>query len=192
MKKILLTSFVGILAVSAASAMTFAPYAAVRGGYNMTNVSNNFDDLDVNGFLVSGALGLELYSDTMFGIRAEAEYNYITADIDFPNSNGADTTNSTVLANFFADFKTDSVITPYVSLGIVYGWTTIEDEEKINDSNIAWQLGAGITYVAMDNFMIDLGYRYLNSTTFTIEDPDGDIDSDITSHQIYLGARYAF
>ena len=132
MKKILLTSFVGILAVSAASAMTFAPYAAVRGGYNMTNVSNNFDDLDGNGFLVSGALGLELYSDAMFGIRAEAEYNYITADIDVPNSNGADATNSTVLANFFADFKTDSVITPYVSLGIGYGWTTIEDEEKIN------------------------------------------------------------
>ena len=192
MKKILLTSFIGILAVSAASAMNLTPYAAVRGGYNMTSVSNPVYDSDGNGFLVAGALGLELYSDPMFGIRAEVEYDYITADIDVPGSNGADATNSTVLANFFADFKTDSVITPYVSLGIGYGWTTIEDEEKIDDSNIAWQLGAGITYAAMDNFMIDLGYRYLNSTTFTIESPDGNVDSDITSHQIYLGARYAF
>lgn len=187
MKKVLLTSFVGMLAVSAASAMTLAPYAAIRGGYNMTNVSNEYEDLDGNGFVLGAGLGLELYSDTMFGIRAEVEYNYVTADVD-----SADAKNSTVLANFFADIKTDTIITPYVGLGIGYGWTTIDDGEKIDDSNMAWQLGAGITYRAMENFMLDLGYRYLNSTTFTIESPVGNVDSDISSHQIYLGARLAF
>lgn len=187
MKKILLTSFIGVLAVSAASAMNLTPYAAVRGGYNMTSVSNPVYDSDGNGFLVAGALGSELYSDPMFAIRGEVEYNYITAKID-----SADATNSTVLANFFADIKTDTTITPYVSLGLGYGWTSIDDGEKVDDSNMAWQLGAGITYAAMDNLMFDLGYRYLNNTTFTIESPAGNIDTDIESHQIYLGARLAF
>ena len=191
MKKILLTSFVGILAVSAASAMTITPYAAVRGGYNMTNVSNENEDLDGNGFLVAGALGLELYNDSMFAIRAEVEYNYIAAyDMD-----GVDASNNTVLANIFADIETGTPITPYVGLGLGYGWTTIDTNSiagKYDDSNMAWQLGAGISYAAMDNLMFDLGYRYLNSTSFKITYPGGSDEFDITSHQIYLGARLAF
>lgn len=191
MRKILLTSLAVILAVSAASAAEITPYMALRGGYNMTNVSNDNDDLDGNGFLVGAAVGLELYNDSTFTIRAEVEYNYIAAY----DMGGVDASNNTVLANIFADIETGTPITPYVGLGLGYGWTTIDTNSiagKYDDSNMAWQLGAGISYAAMDNLMFDLGYRYLNSTSFEMTYPGGSDEFDIASHQIYLGARLAF
>lgn len=189
MKKVLLTSLSSLLVVSAASAMDFSPYIALRGGYNMSTVSgDSINDMDGNGFLVGAGVGMQLYKNTVMGLRAEVEYNYIAAyDIE-----GIDASNSTLLANVFADFDTGTALTPYVSLGIGYGWTNLEHQElneKRDDSNMAWQLGAGISYSVMDNMMLDLGYRYLNSTTFAFTD---DIDFDIASHQIYLGARLAF
>lgn len=192
MKKVLLTSLSSLLVVSAASAMDFSPYIALRGGYNMTSAAfSNAETTDGNGFLIGASIGTELYKNTVMGLRAEIEYNYITSyDMD-----GSDATNSTILANVFADFDTATTLTPYVSLGIGYGWTTITintvlGDIDMDDSNMAWQLGAGISYALLDNMKLDLGYRYLNSTNF--ETPIANTELDIESHQIYLGARLTF
>ena len=190
MKKILFTSFITLIITSQSFAMKLSPYTSIKAGYNMTSLSaDNQPDEDGNGFLLGASIGTELYNDPMFAIRAEVEYNYITAyDISEMDLN-----NNTVLANVFADIKLDSKIVPYVGLGIGYGWTTIKDDNiKNDDNNMAWQLGIGISYKAMEKLIFDLGYKYLNNTTFKFKANAEEINKDISSHQIYLGLRYNF
>lgn len=111
--------------------------------------------------------------------------------------NNADIQNHTALFNLAADIKTGTALTPYITAGIGYGWTFIDEDNSNIDANaLAWQVGAGISYALNDAFSLDLGYRYLDSGTLSFDIPiyiyTITLEENVASHQIYLGARYAF
>lgn len=188
MKKILLTSLLAVFAVSSANAaFEFNPYVGVRGGYDFeTKVSSDSSYISgssSDGWMIGGTIGATFFDSEDFAARIEAEYIYTDLSDD-----SVDVSNHTALLNLVGDIKTGLAVTPYVTAGIGYGWTTIatniERLGDIDDDDLAWQLGVGLAYAATDAFDIDLGYRYINSGEVFF--------NDIESHQVYLGLRYAF
>ena len=189
MKKILLTSLLAVFAVSSANAaFEFNPYVGVRGGYDFeTKVSSDSSYISgssSDGWMIGGTVGATFFDSEDFAARIEAEYIYTDLSDD-----SVDASNHTALLNLVGDIKTGLAVTPYVTAGIGYGWTTISLDNEyvrddIDDDDLAWQLGVGLAYAATDAFDIDLGYRYINSGEM--------LSMDIESHQVYLGLRYAF
>lgn len=189
MKKILLTSLLAVFAVSSANAaFEFNPYVGVRGGYDFetktSSDSSNTPTDSTNGWMVGGVVGATFFDSEDFAARIEAEYIYTDLSDD-----SFDVSNHTALLNLVGDIKTGLAVTPYITAGIGYGWTTISLDNEyvhgdIDGDDLAWQLGVGLTYAATDAFDIDLGYRYINSGEM--------LSMDIESHQVYLGLRYAF
>ena len=189
MKKILLTSLLAVFAVSSANAaFEFNPYVGVRGGYDFeTKVSSDSSYISgssSDGWMIGGTIGATFFDNEDFAARIEAEYIYTDLSDD-----SVDVSNHTALLNLVGDIKTGLAVTPYVTAGIGYGWTTISLDNEyvhsdIDDDDLAWQLGVGLAYAATDAFDIDLGYRYINSGEM--------LSMDIESHQVYLGLRYAF
>jgi len=59
---------------------------------------------------------------------------------------------------------------------------------SVDDTTFAWQLGAGVAYAATDHVTFDAGYRYADYGDFTKDDDK----IDVSAHEFYLGARYAF
>lgn len=197
MKKVFLTSLLAVFAATSANAaMVFNPYVGVRGGYDIrTNVTtdapiNNPDDSYADGWLVGGTIGTTFFDSDDFAARIEAEYIYTSIGEVYKT---ADVANHTALLNLVGDIKTGLSVTPYITAGIGYSWTFLSTNgTDTDDSNLAWQVGAGLTYEITDSFNVDLGYRYLNNTTFTTPESDGSIEFEVESHQVYLGLRYAF
>lgn len=207
MKKYLLTSLLAVFAVSSANAaMEFNPYASVRVGYDIqtkiepANVPAGTSDESIDamtatedGFLGGASLGATFFENEYFGARGELEYIFTNLSGD----NNADIQNHTALFNLAADIKTGTALTPYITAGIGYGWSFIDEDNSNMDANaLAWQVGAGISYALNDAFSLDLGYRYLDSGTLSFDIPiyiyTITLEENVASHQIYLGARYAF
>jgi outer membrane autotransporter protein len=102
--------------------------------------------------------------------------------------------------NAYYDIDTGTRFTPYVGAGLGYAHLKAKANGDVYGSesadNLAWQLGAGVSYAATDNISVDLGYRYTDygSLTSKYSDEDGSekfkIDSD--ANEFYLGVRYAF
>ena len=64
-------------------------------------------------------------------------------------------------------------------------------------SNVAWQVGFGITWDRSERYTIDLGYRYVDYGTATVNlntivgnNPAGSFDADLTAHQLMLAIRF--
>jgi OOP family OmpA-OmpF porin len=118
-----------------------------------------------------------------------------------------------VLANLWVDLPFGDTFRPYVGGGFGAGRVTLELEgvdtaapstpvEIIDDSDwgFAWQVGAGVAFGFMDNFVIDVGYRYkrIDSLEFELEDDitggaEGiHVEKDYKSHNILAGIRFGF
>lgn len=66
-----------------------------------------------------------------------------------------------------------------------------------NYTELAWQVGGGITWDRSERWTIDLGYRFVDYgsagvalTTIAGNNPAGNFTADLTSHQLMLGIRY--
>lgn len=119
---------------------------------------------------------------------------------------------SSLFANVYYDINTGTAFTPYVGGGI--GVAFIEAKDHIMDgyygafgvggsrtrkvSNFAWNLGAGVAYSYDSHWSFDLGYRYSDFGSVqggTAIYPPAirfKAKSDVTSHEVMLGARYTF
>ena len=220
MKKTILTSVFAMFAASAASAAV-TPYAAIRGGYDYHTVNTGsitVDGTDIgaelgnpagSGYAFGAAAGVSADLSDFFGVRGEVEYTYANANLeedtlnddDLPQKDKFESDSHTVLLNVYGDIKTATPFTPYVGAGIGYSWSNIALKEEggkleFDDSAFAWQVGAGVSY-ALDNALtLDLGYRFMNVMGLEYEGTDeGEaikVKADTYSHQVYLGARYAF
>lgn len=113
------------------------------------------------------------------------------------------------MLNVYYDIETGTKFTPYVGAGL--GYARVESKAslpdngvstKSSDNNLAWQIGAGVSYAMTDNISFDAGYRYtdygnvkdsgqINVAPFK---KPFDVSSkyDVTSHEFLLGARYSF
>lgn len=222
MKKIFLTSLAAVMTVSAASALELTPYAAVRGGYDRTVVNTDkltivegdetytetMGNPMGNGFMLGAAAGVSINAHKYFDVRGEVEYTYNNGSAerkyveDDENAKDKfDFDSHTVMLNAYADIKTGTAFTPYVGAGVGYSWNnlTLKDDgenTKFDDGAFAWQVGAGVSYAATDALSIDLGYRFMDVVGLeyskTIDEMNIKLKNDTYSHQVYLGARYAF
>lgn len=113
------------------------------------------------------------------------------------------------MANIYYDFDTKTKFTPYIGGGLGYAHVktkvSLPDNgisQSSSDGNLAWQLGAGVSYTLTDNISIDAGYRYTDYGS--VKDSfqrnvepfkakfDGSSKYDVSSHEFLLGLRYNF
>lgn len=218
MKKILLTSLVATLAVSAANAMTVSPYIGAHMAYNnseietkITSPSSPYSVTETTKFSgnlgYGAAIGAKFDFGYMISARAEAEFSRTQLKMDsketstIPGYETDDPDNMKVadnvaLFNVYGDFDTTTAFTPYISAGIGYHWAKMsEGDDKGDVHDMAWQLGAGISYAANEHVSLDLGYRYLRADWDEDWMDSGvkvEADTDFTTHQVRFGAKYTF
>lgn len=164
----------------------------IRPDAKATGLSGKFDnDLAV---ALNGAFGIEL-----------AEYFRLEAEVGL-HANGAERTTTTfpdysfsmvsLMGNAFFDIPTGLPLRPYIGAGIGFGIAgASEDLFDSDDSDLvgAFQLMAGFGYDISPRATLTLGYRY-----FTTSDPDFVLapgqffETEFTSHDIQLGARFRF
>ena len=183
----------------------------VIGGAAQT-VDTDYD----SGFQVGLGVGRSLprLSTDRVGVRGEIELSYGEADADrirFSGNGPADEVNvggglrsTTVFANIYADFATQSAVTPFVGAGLgigdfrqdlVYG-----PGVRVSESDTAFgaQLIAGVSYAASDSLTLTADARYrafygIESNRFAPTGAStGVLSGDVSALSINFGARFAF
>ena len=93
------------------------------------------------------------------------------------------------LVNGYYDFTNKSRFTPYISGGVGLAKIEINDEdESLDDTVFAYQIGAGVGYAVSEKVTIDIKYRY-----FATSDPKfEEVGGEFASHNFLLGVRVNF
>ena len=147
-----------------------------------------------------------------------SDYNLFKIDTAAESSTD-DATNkvslNTVMLNVYYDFINQSAFTPYISGGIGYasikhkttvtniwnekvsGYSEVNKSDFSKTTNtIAWSLGVGVNYTINDDFVVDLGYRYLDAGLSDSTYRDGDTTDvskvKVKTNDVMLGLTYRF
>jgi opacity protein-like surface antigen len=110
---------------------------------------------------------------------------------------------ATGLANFYVDLGTWSGLTPYIGGGLggayvrtsAFSSASLPTLEVSSDRwNFAWAAMAGIAYCFTQNFLVDVGYRYLDqghvSTGMTTLGDQLTL-KNLTAHEVRAGVRWS-
>lgn len=148
--------------------------------------------------------------------RTEAEYSfskkyeYTSGSTNFPTSlNHHKVKTQSLFLNAYRDFDVYQNISVYGSVGLGVakieskGWQGIESRQygSNTDTNLAYSLGAGVSYKPIQEVNIDLGYRYidlgktesgLNNFTNVRGLQDEQMKASLEKSEFYLGFRYNF
>lgn len=218
MNKILLLAGVAAVFSFSANAAEFTPYVSAKIKYvDMSNDIELYDEdelyeytysTDIDDKVFGGSVAAGVATKLPYGsLRLEAEYSR-NADAENKESGIIDEDETTItmydlkmklesqafMANMYYDFDTNTKLTPYIGGGI--GMAKLkaklssfgESLGSVDDTTFAWQLGAGVAYAATDHVTFDAGYRYADYGDFSKDDAK----VDVSAHEFYLGARYAF
>jgi len=178
------------------------PYVRVSGGASLLADSDlsgggMSGDLEYDaGYMIGVAAGVLITNSTDMALRLEGEFGYQENDIDKISIDGLGSASidgnvkiMTLMLNGYVDFKNKSAITPYIMAGI--GAANVDGEiegESDDDTVLAGQVGAGLSYAISENVSIDTEYRYLMT-----DDPNYEgVDVEISGHRMQLGVRYTF
>ena len=152
-------------------------YSSVFGGYaylpNNMNTAGRSNAHYTNGYDAGGTIGFK--SNPM---RYEGQITYVNASLDKFNLNGVAQTGVSrysnavlVMANVYYDFHSSAPsFQPYLGMGIGYGWvhavlnsTGPNGSTQYSGANsvFAYQPSAGFVWNFVENYAIDLGYRYV-------------------------------
>ena len=194
-----------LLAILAVPAFAAGPYLGVEGGVTFLS------DASVSGPGLSGDLeyktgfGAGVVGGFDFGTyRLEGEFVYRLNDHDqfsgsFSGPVDGDTSSWALMVNGYYDFKMVSpTIVPYIGIGIGGASISVDATApgvRVDDDDLvfAYQAMAGVGFVVNKQVTIDLGYKY-----FATADPSfelvggGTVDSEYSSHNVFLGLRYNF
>jgi len=105
--------------------------------------------------------------------------------------------NATVaMASLYWDVVTVAGFTPYVSGGVGFAIDHLAAPPAVgtggNAWELAWSVGAGVSYALDPAWSVDIGYRYLDLGGPSYAGlPGGGLDS-LTAHQVRIGVRYSF
>jgi opacity protein-like surface antigen len=197
MKKIVLTSLLGLFVAGAASA-AMTPYASLKLGYaNIDTVDVKYKDhkvaefSEMDGYTGTIAGGAKFDISNMFNMRGELEYTYLDTEQDEGN-NPMKLFYNTVMANAYADFGDASwVVNPYVGLGLGYTFGQLSDTNyKEHVAGMSYAVSAGITYPVSTNVVLDLGAKYTMQDLAWDEHTDLEYETPVLS--FLFGARYMF
>lgn len=212
MKKTLLLAGVACLFAGVASA-DYNPYVAVKAAFSKFNVKTKvtvpFGEL-YNKRLSDNTAGLRIAAgfaqklgcgsfrtELELGLNDTAEDNDIVlGGLPFRTKQDA----STLMMNVYYDFDNKTNWTPYIGAGV--GVARVKSKLnvdimgmafKVNEYNLAWNIGAGVAYKINNNWSVDAGYRFTNmgnseKTFFNFA------KAKITTHvhELNLGLRYSF
>lgn len=141
-------------------------YTTLYGGLNWDDVvSSPFVD-DETGSLVGVTFGKTV--DAVPGLRVELDASYRTNDVNL--AGGFITANhdtTALMANAVYDFPVALVGggVPYalVGVGMAHTEATFENVSllKLENTDLAWQLGGGVNWTVADGVKAGLGYRYM-------------------------------
>jgi opacity protein-like surface antigen len=110
-----------------------------------------------------------------------------------------DVTALSFLVNGYYDIPTGSNFTPFITAGIGLARVDVNDLTvpglrmapfNGDDTVLAGQVGAGVSYALNEKLNVDLKYRYF--MTDNLEFSRGNTLDGLTSHNVYLGVRYSF
>lgn len=170
---------------------------------------------DYSQFTLGGALavGYDFWTQQMIPIRLEVEWalransekKWDDKGVYFKEVKGV-WNNSTLFANLFWDFHNDTNFTPYVGggLGLAFTYTgytltgnndnkyTIDEQE----TNFAWNLGAGISYAFNDVVSVDAQYRFVglgyNEMSTHFNGRDYETSNSPYNNEFAVGLRFSF
>ncbi|MBP5214942.1 MAG: porin family protein [Alphaproteobacteria bacterium] len=202
MKKFLLLASALCFAAASASAFEFNPYISAKAKYSLARhelkVTGTFQDkAKLKDEIFGGSLAVGNIYNVMNGdFRIELEY---TKNAD-AKKHQAKAKTQAALFNVYYDLNlnTSVPVKPYVGAGLGWGQTKVSGNgQSIKDDTVAVQIGCGINYYINQNFVVDLGYRYINY---------GDFDKEYRipgllyekyeykpfAHEFLLGLRYEF
>ncbi len=96
---------------------------------------------------------------------------------------GSTLSTSTIMGNVYYDWRNSTPLTPYVGVGVGYGWQYNAGGGAFNSSAIALGLKAGVSYDFTNNLALDVGYRFNDILVGGQNTPE---------HQIAAGLRIKF
>ncbi|MDF0605511.1 porin family protein [Neisseriaceae bacterium TC5R-5] len=164
----------------------------------------------INGSL---ALGYQLAA----GWRAELEYTLpreqeYTSDVAGQfrgNLNHHKVDAQRLMVNGYYDLPVNDKVAVYASAGL--GWASVKSSgwqgnpsrgyESHTDNNLAYSIGAGVSYSPVKKVSLDLGYRYVdmgkiesgyNNFNNARGLRDEKMKARLANHEVYFGARYHF
>ncbi len=208
LKRILLTMILSLTLAAPAAAEINGLYVGGKFlyGYQSHSGASIFGSSNSGSvFGGGGFVGYDFYQQSDTPIRAEIEYAFRGNLYNSEAGPGytADThyNMQTLLVNFYYDFYNESAFTPYVGAGIGAGFITGEYNYNIggnklkgelDDTVLAWNVGAGVGYAINEQITADLGYRYLSTTNSNKEAAGYDLKTYTSAHEVSVGVRFNF
>lgn len=199
--------------VSPLQAQNSGPYFGVSVGGQLLAPAESKDSLGTFNLeyrpAPSGSvvLGWELEEGSNLGEgRIELEYTRRSNRLDKVEfSDGkvegdGDLTVDSLLFNTFGEYRSDSLLTPYLGAGIGIARITAADltvtGQPLSDDEalvLAYQFGAGLSVELTHSLTLDFGYRLFSSTKPKFTTADGDeVKTEYLSHSAMLGLRLGF
>lgn len=214
----------GIMGTATASTTDEGYYTAAR----LSKVWQKAHNMDTSsrpgiGQFVSGDNKEDFYNGSIAagyqygnGWRTEAEYTfkkkseYTSGSSRFPTSlNHHKTDVQRLMLNAYRDYNVYKNISVYGTAGIGIakvkssGWQNrpANQFDSNTDTNLAYSLGAGVSYEPIERLNFDLGYRYIdlgkvetgyNNFTNVRGFKDEQMKAHLKAHEINLGVRYTF
>jgi opacity protein-like surface antigen len=156
------------------------------------------------GFAISGAAGYRFDRH----LRAEFEAGYQQAEIGeltipTPGPGNLDGDWNigvvTALVNVIYDIDYwDALAVPYVGAGLGLGYVMLDSKPAAalrvdaGSAELAWNALVGVRLRVFDNTLLSMGYRYLGTTDPDFSSSAGKVESEFSSHEIFLGIGYEF
>ncbi len=145
----------------------------------------------------------EIFDTNAGDVRFELEGGFHAFGLDRVRANtdpSDDMKATTLMANAYYDWHTDSSWSPYVGVGIGRAHMTFANDQGLGNSGesdnvTAWQAMAGITYTdrSMPNTDWSLGYKYIDFDRPSFSSAGGDIKLDpVHEHTVEIGVIYHF
>ncbi|WP_392566609.1 outer membrane beta-barrel protein [Utexia brackfieldae] len=230
-KQVMLMLLSGTCLLGAATAVSANETSDNEGYYvsvKATRAYQKADSMDTSarpgiGSFVSGEEKDNFYNSSLAagynfgnGWRVEGEYTfkkkaeYTSGSTTFPTSfNHMKTENQRFMANVYKSFYLDYGVSVYgtVGLGVVKtktgGWqgNATREYANNNDTNLAYSIGAGVSYALTSQIAFDLGYRFvdlgkvesgMNQFANARGLQDEQMKGHLYSNEFFIGARYTF
>jgi opacity protein-like surface antigen len=201
MRKVLVIALCSIgIALSSSPVLAEGGYIGVGGGVSI------FHDSDIT-LVGVGTVNGEY--DTGFGftingggylnenVRLEGEFGYRKADMSKLSGPGGSVTVTGVstkvmsyMVNGYYDFKSDSIVTPFIGVGVGMLSGELEDNGfSDKDNSFGYQAGAGLSIAANKKIDLDLSYRFQGATS---DFESNGLKVSYTSSNIFAGLRVKF
>jgi len=162
------------------------------------------------------AVGYDFNKQHGAPVRAELEYGAFTRAEGKANVLGGGTVTmktqaQTLFTNAYLDIPTGTQFTPYVGAGLGMAFLNARADFEApgsrqsygsrNNTNFAWNVGAGVACEVVENVALDLGYRFagLGEAKTKSSGAGGGLSQNdrfeaknLYMHQLSLGLRFSF